>query len=447
MRRVALALLLASQAAHARPGELRPPRDASRDLDGVAKIEKPGAGAVPDDADEVTYRQDLYSDRDRSQKTHVEQTRRMTDSNDRVRDTLMEMKPGEVRWSWYSEQDGSQCDCRGCARGPTPYAERLELVAVVKHHADLPDDIHITAWPYLGVRSGTTWASLPGDQIEKIEDVALAGGTVTIDVVETRFEAAVTRHERIVVTMDELRARLADSRGVEDMKQKKWKAAKAELDRAIALAPALDAPYWHRAAVAVALHLTPDLSVVAARNPVGLYWRVMTDSQLAGLRDAPAIRALVSKAPGTFDPVPLYRCRSCAGVAIDPGHRFVVAYASVVRDADFGLAFGALRVIDRSTGVIIDTIPLDGGGASDANDGTPRCAHCKQLVAAQRMLRDLGFTAAGAPGTPATPGPAIARTVRTKEAEVIAIDVFPDLSLQRWTLIGGMTDVVAARAL
>ena len=46
------------------------------------KIEKPGKGLPPDDADEVTYRYDTFKDRDPAQKSHEEETRRMLDKND-----------------------------------------------------------------------------------------------------------------------------------------------------------------------------------------------------------------------------------------------------------------------------------------------------------------------------------------------------------------------------
>jgi hypothetical protein len=396
MHRLTCLLLLLPELAHARPGQLRPPRNAVKDRDGLAHIEKRGTGEPPDDADEVTYRLDLYSDRDPEQLAHSEESRRMTDQNDRIRDTLLEMRPGEVRWTWYSEQDGSQCDHFGCARGPTPYAARLELVSVVRHHDVLPDGMHITAWPYLGVRRGELTAAIPAEPTYRLDGVTLAGDRVTIAFATKQASMDPPEPSKISVSLDELRARLEDAAGQAAAGRKRWKVARAAFERAIALAPDIDPPYLHAAAAQRALHEPPThLATLAARNPAWLYWKVMSDPSLAELRSEPAIRGLVSGTPGTFDLTPLERCQrgDCIGVAVEPTGRFALAYAAVINTAETGLAFGALRVIDRERGAVIASIPLD-SGEMEKGDGSPRCGNCARLMAAKKMIHNLGFSAA-----------------------------------------------------
>jgi hypothetical protein len=481
MYRIALIVLLLTELAHARPGELRPPRDATKDRTGQAtQIAKPGTGEPPDHGDEVTYRLDVFANRDPQQVTHSEQTRPMINEgpSDRVRDTLLVMRPDEIRWTWYEEQDGSLCDHFGCSGGPTQYAAKLELVSIVRHHDVLPEAMHITAWPFLGVRRGDLWAPIPADRVVRLVEVRLAGDRVTIDLVSKRFPAEKIEARQIVVSLDELRARLEDIAGLAALKRKRWGAASAAFDRAIALDPALDAPHVHAAVARVALHQRPaTLAVVAARNPVWLYWKVMSDASLASLRSDPAIRGLVVSTPGSFDPVAQYRCNDdCRRVAIEPTQRFAVAFASVVLSAEDGLAHGALRVIDRERGAVIATIPLDDGNATSTIDGTYRCAKCPRLVGAQRMLRDLGFSAP--PREPVWISyldkdqalPFHARVVfpgaklelafasdRVKTAnqfvpitlpldtKLIDAELIGDLVIYRWRAFGGLTDAMIVR--
>jgi hypothetical protein len=95
---------LIAQTAQARPGELAP-RGTTTRLGASIRIEKPGVGEPPEDSDEATYRYDLYTQRDPAQATHEEKSRRLTEANDRIRDHLLEMRPGEIRWLWFDEQD------------------------------------------------------------------------------------------------------------------------------------------------------------------------------------------------------------------------------------------------------------------------------------------------------------------------------------------------------
>jgi hypothetical protein len=393
MTRLLLVCLMCASAAAA-PNELRP-RNAHAFGDGLIRIEKPGKGRPPDDADEVTYRFDTFKDRDPAQATHEEETRRMLDQNDRIRSHLLVMKPGEVRWLWFAEQDILLCDHFGCARGPDAYAAKLELVSVKRHADELPDDMHITAWPFLGVRRGKTWAALPAEDVKSLDSVRLLGDVVVIDGREERFGLSGSRTSnpsfQATHRVSSLRARLADEEGLVALRAGQWKKARDQFARGVALDPSLNLPQLHLAAARTRLNETPiDLSVLQ-RDPVGLYWRVMVDDTLAVLRGSPAIRKLAAPTPGTAAAID-YRCASSC-MAIDPTGRFVVAYASVVRYAEFGLSFGVLRVIDLKARSIINTIPLDeGGSGSTENDGTQRCAKCKRLVAAQRTLTELGFT-------------------------------------------------------
>ena len=396
MVRLLVVCLMCATAA-ASPNELRPPSNAHAFGDGLMRIEKPGKGLPPDDADEVTYRYDTFKDRDPAQKSHEEKTRRMLDENDRIRDNLLVMKPGEVRWLWFAEQDGSLCDHFGCAHGPDDYAATLELVSVTRHTDELPDDMHITAWPFLGVRRGKTWAALPAEQVKSIDSVHLRDDVVVIDVREERFgisgsgSSDPTFHATHSVSLSSLRARLADAEGLVALRAKKWKLARDLFARAVKFDPSLDLPQLHLAVAQTQLREVPvDMSVMQ-RDPVGLYWRVMADDTFAVLRKSPAIRGLVAPTPGTTEAID-YRCMSSC-MEIEPTGRFVVAYASVVNNSEFHLSFGALRVIDLKTRSIVSTIPLDeGGDGAKENDGTQRCVKCKRLVAAQKTLTDLGFT-------------------------------------------------------
>ncbi|HEY4244773.1 MAG TPA: hypothetical protein VGM88_33390 [Kofleriaceae bacterium] len=422
-----LLLCLMGATAAAAPNGL-PPRGAHA-VDGtLIRIDKAGEGLPPEDADEATYRYDLYKDRDPAQKVSEAKTRRMLEQNDRIRDNLLVMKPGEVRWLWFSEQDGMLCSHFGCEHGPDDYAAKLELVSVTRHADTLPDDMHITAWPYLGVRRGKTWAPLPAEQMKSLESVRIAGDNVVIEDHEVRFGIGgsgaedPTFHATHSVSLASLRARLDDADGLVALRAKKWKAARDLFARAVALDASLDLPQLHLAAAQAHLReASIDLSVLQ-RDPAGLYWRVMADDTLAVLRTSPAIRALVAKTPGTLEAID-YRCASSC-MEIDPSGRFVVAYASVVSDAEFQLSFGVLRVIDLKTREVISTISLDdGGGEPKEPDGTQRCVKCKRLTAAQKTLTDLGFTPVKS--APVTIALLDARTYSSRP-----LITFPDAKLQ-----------------
>ena len=386
-----LVVCLMGATAAASPNELRP-RGARAFGDGLMKIERAGKGRPPGDADEVTYRYDKFKDLDPSQETREEKTRRMLDENDRVRDNLLVMKPGEVRWLWFKEQDDSLCDHFGCTQEPDNYAAKLELVSVTRHTDALPDDMHITAWPFLGVRRGKIWAALPAEKVKRLDSVHLVGDVVVIDGHEERLVmSGSTFRATHSVSLSSLRARLDDEEGLVALRARKWTKARELFARAVKLDPSLNLPQLHLAVAKTQLREVPvDMSVMQ-RDPAGLYWRVMADDTFAVLRKSPAILGLVARTPGTTDAID-YRCTSSC-MEIDPTGRFVVAYASSVSDAEFRLSFGALRVIDLKSRSIVSTIPLDDGGdGATENDGTRRCVKCRRLVAAQKTLIDLGFT-------------------------------------------------------
>jgi hypothetical protein len=302
------------------------------------------------------------------------------------------MKPGEVRWSWFKAQDSDTCDHSGCAGSPTPYAARLELVSVTRHHDDLPDGMHVTAWPFLGVRQGTRWAALPGDRVKQINSVKLAGDKVTIDLVVTRFPENDPRREQIVVATDELRARLEEVGGIDAMKRKKWKAAKAAFDRAIAL----DTPYLHLASCGrtarVARGSERDRSRCDAQPgrrllacDVGRRVRQAAlaprdprpGGRLAGIVRSGAAVSLPRELPRDRGrPEQAFRCRVCGHGPL--GRTWPVVWR--VEDP---------RSAERRFG---RDDPLDDGRGDTDGDGSPRCARCKRLLAAQKMLRDLGFS-------------------------------------------------------
>jgi hypothetical protein len=462
-------VLLMSATAVAAPNQLGP-RNAHRFGDGLVRIEKPGDGEPPDDADEVTYRYDVFKDRDPAQATHEVTTRRMTDQTDRIRDNLLVMKPGEIRWLWFAEQDGMLCDHFGCAHGPDNYAAKLELVSVTRHADELPDAMHITAFPYFGVRRGKTSAALPGEQVKSIASVRVVGDSVVIEDDETRFEANAVRRVTHTFGLAELRARLLDEEGLVALHARSRKTARDAFENAVALAPELDVPQLHLAAAHAALHEAFDLSVMK-RDPAGLYWRVMEDPLYVALRKDPAVTALVSTTKGTLDAMD-YRCEASC-MSVDPSGRYLVAWASIATNAEFNLSFGALRVIDLSTGAVLETIPLDDGSSRSATDGTYRCEKCARRTAAERMLVDLGFrpitsaaktieyrdtrhtthplitfTGMGVQLGLASDKPADAKQYLAidppPESKLVAVELFDHVVIYRWSL-SSVSDVAVVR--
>src|SRR5450432_681982 len=202
-----ISLLVIGGVARARLGELTPPSTAHRDLGELIHVDKAGTGDPPEDSDEATYSYDVFFNRDPDHVTHEAKTRRLTETNDRIRDNLLQMRPGEVRRIWFSEQDGNNCSHFGCEHGPDPYAARLELVSVTPHHAVLPEGMHITAWPHLGVRRGDLWAPLSPQPIQQIVETRLVSDHVTIDYVG----GSPAEHASFTMSLDELRARVEDA--------------------------------------------------------------------------------------------------------------------------------------------------------------------------------------------------------------------------------------------
>jgi hypothetical protein len=199
----------------------------------------------------------------------------------------------------------------------------------------------------------------------------------------------------VTVPLDTLRARLAVAEGTQLLQRRRWDEAARAFDRAIALAPSFEDAYVQRAAARLALHQTAaavaSVAPIAARDPVWLYWKVMADPALAGLRKLPVLTQLEAGTPGSFDASsrglycdPSRRQLGCAmGVAEEPSGRFVVAFAEWIPSELSGMEyFTGLEVIDRRLGRVIATIPFD----SRENNG-----HSEGFLAAQKMLRALGF--------------------------------------------------------
>lgn len=194
-----------------------------------------------------------------------------------------------------------------------------------------------------------------------------------------------------------LLARLERASGVEHHGKREFEAAAKRLAQAALLDPSLDEP-WLELAAALAKHEDTAAAMAAlepmlGRAPLLTYHHVLSSADLAALREQPVIVAL--RAPKAGD-VKLKKMT----LAYSAHHSLV----AVVRTEQ---SWGAcnyvqeLRLYGSKTGEQVLSVPLAGMGETDPDcEGSDRKvlkAHRKvvdaRFAAAERFLRDLGFSA------------------------------------------------------
>lgn len=177
--------------------------------------------------------------------------------------------------------------------------------------------------------------------------------------------------------------------------------AAAGFARAAALDPDFDLAYSNQAAALIAAGKAEDaaaaLAPLLARAPVHGYVKVMMEPALAALRDAPALAALRSDAPGSARIDPARFALAGALAAIDPARGRI---AAVDVEASWGTCRfeSILQIFDAATGEALAEAPIVTWDDSDpdACDGRGLLPEARGRVsarveAASRALRDLGF--------------------------------------------------------
>jgi len=372
-----------------------------------------GTGSTPEVSDEVEYRFSVWQTRG----TRDPANRRdgkgfMSEIAQSFQgDQLLTMRAGEKRRLRYVGSIGEllgECDHLGCDP-PDSWELEIELVSVTPHHDDLPDGMHIGFRP-LHVRRGTVRAPLTAREIDFVGQVRLRGDSVEIEVAgNPSSRRRKDGDSKLAFTLDQLRARLADAEATTAIARRRWAAAQASAEHALQLDPSLDSPHLWRAWALLAQNKLGDaaaaLAPVIQRNPVWLYWRLVSTPALARLVSHPAITRLVAEKPGTFELV-----AGTLSVQTEPTGRFL-AYRTSFRPPD-GKPWtcGVINVVDRATLAVAIEIPVS--TCEDPSGGAERRA-------AERTLRALGFTAASSELAALSPAAQRTRSFPDQKAEFV----------------------------
>ncbi|HEX5058847.1 MAG TPA: hypothetical protein VFV99_05775 [Kofleriaceae bacterium] len=341
-------------------------------------IERAGSGAFPDDADELVYRLDFTWQGQPTETSEISVRKSAIALNDQFRGDLRGMREGEVRRFSGHEIDGLTCDHFGC--GPAKrFTARIELTKVIAHHDRLPDGMHIAAHP-LRVVDATDSAELGGDDVASIREVRVVGTNVEIDVT---YQPETRPGETRTMSIDELRARLADARAVLALRRGELRSARELLDHALALAPSLDEARAHRANVLLrtdgADAANEALTDLAARRPVWLLYRVSTDKLLAGLAGLPAVKALTT-AGGNVEPS-AFEERDLVVLAEPSGRYLGVYWTATYTD-------WVVRVIDRQSARVVESVSVM---CSRGRIHRESLETCRAKSPGARVLAELGF--------------------------------------------------------
>jgi len=296
-------------------------------------------------------------------------------------DAFLTMRPGDVRTFRYTSIDGYTADHFG-GRTVT-FVETIKLLEVISHHDELPDDMHIGSYP-LHVRSGAIKATLPGELVKQIDSVRVTGGSVVIEaIVDTQ---AGPQKTKLLFTLDQLRARVADAEAANAIARARWDVAAAFVDRSLSLDPTRAGPYLHRAWILVATGRIADaaaaLAPVIEHNPVWLYAELVSTPALAPLLRQPAIRALVAAQPGRLEAK-----LGELSVEQEPTGRFLAIYSDSGSVNGLPRLCGVFTIIERATLDVKAELPINTCGSTTTDVQA-------QHRTAETTLRALGFVPA-----------------------------------------------------
>jgi len=185
------------------------------------------------------------------------------------------------------------------------------------------------------------------------------------------------------MSVDELRARLADARAVLALRRGELPRARELLEHALALAPSLDEARVHRANVVLrtdgATVANEALADLAVRRPVWLLYRVTTDKLLAGLAGLPAVKDLTrtggNVGPSAFEDRDLV-------VLAEPSGQYLGVYWTATNTN------WVVRVIDRQRAQVVESVSVmcSRGRMNRENFET-----CRAKSPGARVLAELGF--------------------------------------------------------
>jgi hypothetical protein len=391
------------------------PSAAQANIEG-RRVERAGTGEVPHEADLLTYRIDFAWQHEPAKRTEGTVRGSEIALKYEYHADLMAMRVGEVRRVWGHGVDGNWCDHFGCAPAQR-FSARIELVAVTSHHDPLPGGLRIAAHP-LRVVDGAISAELPGDYAWTIREVRLKNSMVSLEVT---YEPG-TRVATITFALDELRARLLDSRAVRALARGNTRIATTLLEKALALWP-LDEASVHLAAAllrrAGTTAANEALHDVAVTNPVWLAWKLRADRSLASLRALPVVRAL-DQPHGELHATAVQEHTLL--VLAEPTGQFLAVHATPTYGGD------VMRIIRRASGDVVASIPV----RCEVPVATQSIERCSSTTVGARALQSLGF----AP---------IAEASMSGDLQTVRVD---NLRISRWIQQPGRaSDIIVEPAL
>jgi len=235
------------------------------------------------------------------------------------------------------------------------------------------------------VRRGEVRALLPADTVKRLDEIRIRGDAVELDAMVAPYPSS-RSSVTIRFTLDQLRARLADAEAIQALQRQRWADAMASADLALALDPALDSAYLSRARSLLGRGKLDDaaaaLAPVIERNPVWVYWRLVSTPALAKLFAHPAVQRLAAATPGTFEAT-----SQGWSVQTEPTGRFLAYYSDNGSIEGQPGYCGVITVIDRATLAV--AVKMHAGTCNG-----PKAPYRVERAAAERTLRALGFTAA-----------------------------------------------------